>query len=361
MVDNKIVKQVVSSLLNQNESTSKTKLYGTVVVSEGTKFVKIDGSDTLTAIVEGTDVIDGDRVIVSLEDHQAIVLANITSPASARTAKNYMDFSETDEGLVIGELLNDDNDFNVLIKADGVYIRDGSTVLASYTGSGVSIGSGLIKALFTASGIDFDMGTGTGAMAGTYNAHLGAGMLALYRNYLGYDNYDGMLRLQPGYIEMEGQSGDGFTITDDSMTLDGWYYSKIVGSSIGLGSCTTSAVYTSNGTVIRFTIPLPTVLNSTITRLSFNCTVRCGGHYLIQLFSSGGSYVLLDTSVTSTQVYTYDGSADVIKNVRLYVDGVTTLGINCRIQFTSADAINNGLNNHAAVVDLSSIYIHCTA
>lgn len=144
MLDNKIVNQVVSALLNQNGGNNHpTKLYGTAVVNDGDKYVKLDGSDTLTAIVEGTEVIDGDRVLVSIENHQAVVVSNITSPASARTATSYMDFM--DGGLVIGELLDDGNDFNVLVKADGIYFRNGfgdnAVILAKYTGTNIILGS----------------------------------------------------------------------------------------------------------------------------------------------------------------------------------------------------------------------------
>lgn len=144
MLDNKIINQVVSALLNQNGgSKTLSRLYGTVEVVDGKKYVKLDGSDSLTAIVEGTEVMAGDRVLVSIENHQAVVVSNITSPASARTATSYMDFR--DGGLVIGELLDDGNDFNVLVKADGIYFRNGfgenAIELAKYTGTNIILGS----------------------------------------------------------------------------------------------------------------------------------------------------------------------------------------------------------------------------
>ena len=139
MLDNKIVNQVVNALLNQNGGRKEpTKLYGTVVVVDDKKYVKLDGSDTLTGIVEGTEVMADDRVLVSIENHQAVVLSNITSPASARTATNFMDFSE--EGLVIGQLTTPGGAPQSMIIGSlgegeqGIYLRVGENVIAKFIG-----------------------------------------------------------------------------------------------------------------------------------------------------------------------------------------------------------------------------------
>lgn len=136
----------------------ETKLYyGTITKVEevdGVRvpYVHLDGSDpnSETPLVEGTEVMVADRVIVTIENHKAVVMSNITSPASARTASSYMDLFP--EGLVIGEIDGDpsDIDFNVLIRSDGMYIRYGvesddpndpvPVILARYTVNGVVLG-----------------------------------------------------------------------------------------------------------------------------------------------------------------------------------------------------------------------------
>lgn len=50
------------------------------------KYVRIDGSDILTPVSEATDIQDGDRVMVSVQNHVATVIGNVTCPSSARTA-----------------------------------------------------------------------------------------------------------------------------------------------------------------------------------------------------------------------------------------------------------------------------------
>ena len=63
----------------------KQYVYGTITTGEGnTKYVKLDGSDMLTPISEVVVAEAGDRVLVSVENHQATVIGNITFPPSAR-------------------------------------------------------------------------------------------------------------------------------------------------------------------------------------------------------------------------------------------------------------------------------------
>lgn len=63
----------------------KQYVYGTITTGEGNaKYVKLDGSDMLTPIFEVVVAEAGDRVLVSVENHQATVIGNITFPPSAR-------------------------------------------------------------------------------------------------------------------------------------------------------------------------------------------------------------------------------------------------------------------------------------
>lgn len=63
----------------------KQYVYGTITTGEGNaKYVMLDGSDMLTPISEVVIAEAGDRVLVSVENHQATVIGNITFPPSAR-------------------------------------------------------------------------------------------------------------------------------------------------------------------------------------------------------------------------------------------------------------------------------------
>lgn len=71
--------------ITQGEKENKeTTVYGTIVESNGGKYVRLDGSDLLTPISLAADAINGERVTVMIKNHTAIVTGNISSPA-ART------------------------------------------------------------------------------------------------------------------------------------------------------------------------------------------------------------------------------------------------------------------------------------
>ena len=65
---------------NKKESTT----YGTVKVVGGVTYVQLDGSDLLTPYSSTADVKDGDRVQVTIKNHNATITGNLSSP-SART------------------------------------------------------------------------------------------------------------------------------------------------------------------------------------------------------------------------------------------------------------------------------------
>ena len=74
---------------NQKKTESQGKnVYGTIVESDGEVLVRLDGAELLTPISGVVDAKNGDRVLVSLADHSAVVLGNFTYKPSARdTAK----------------------------------------------------------------------------------------------------------------------------------------------------------------------------------------------------------------------------------------------------------------------------------
>lgn len=60
----------------------ETIVYGTVVVQNENKYVRLDGSEMLTPVAATADTIDGERVIVMIKNHTATITGNITSPAA---------------------------------------------------------------------------------------------------------------------------------------------------------------------------------------------------------------------------------------------------------------------------------------
>lgn len=100
---NELIKQFVKEL-NTKTETPKNYMYGVIqeIDEDEVKWVKMDGSDELAPVISATDAMVGDKVVVTMQDHGVIVVGNVTAPASARTATNFLRFDEN--GLIIGNL-----------------------------------------------------------------------------------------------------------------------------------------------------------------------------------------------------------------------------------------------------------------
>ena len=83
-LSNEIVSEFVKVTRDYMENKTETTLFGTIVVQDNSKYVRIDGSDLLTPVTLTADVQNNERVTVLIKDHAAIVTGNISSP-SART------------------------------------------------------------------------------------------------------------------------------------------------------------------------------------------------------------------------------------------------------------------------------------
>ena len=71
---------------NKPKEEKESTVYGTTVIQNGNKYVKLDGSELLTPASFTTNIADGERVTVLIKNHMAVVTGNITSPA-ARTSE----------------------------------------------------------------------------------------------------------------------------------------------------------------------------------------------------------------------------------------------------------------------------------
>lgn len=81
---------------SEKSKTSSVNLNGTAKIDEnGKKYVQIDGSDQFTPISELTDIQNGDRVLVTIENHKAIVIGNYSYPPSARKANEALETVKT--------------------------------------------------------------------------------------------------------------------------------------------------------------------------------------------------------------------------------------------------------------------------
>ena len=82
-LSNDLISQFVKATKAEKPKKTETTSYGTIVESDGSKWVKLDGSDQLTPINTTAVVADGDRVTVLIKDHNATVTGNLSDPAAS--------------------------------------------------------------------------------------------------------------------------------------------------------------------------------------------------------------------------------------------------------------------------------------
>lgn len=209
---NSILVSEFAKITNDDKKTTNegATVYGTYRVDGDCAYVQIDGSDTRTPVATTSEARNGDRVTVLIKNHRAIITGNLTDPSTTvksveerietgvgtiqetidnlktqldnqeitlddyrkaiaeakRMATDYIDFT-AGTGLVIG---SSSISSNVRIYSGGIDIRDGDTILASYTDDVIYLGnaSGTAK---------IDLCNGAGAIGafddnGEYNADL---------------------------------------------------------------------------------------------------------------------------------------------------------------------------------------------
>lgn len=88
-----ILKNFAKITDDSSKKTTSTSVHATAVVADGKKYAKIDGSNVLTPIAETTDVQTGDRILVTVENHTAVVIGNFTYPPSARNEQKALEES----------------------------------------------------------------------------------------------------------------------------------------------------------------------------------------------------------------------------------------------------------------------------
>lgn len=179
---NSILVSEFAKITNDNKETVNegTTVYGTYRVDGDGAYVQIDGSDTRTPVATTSEARNGDRVTVLIKNHRAIITGNLTDPSTTvksveerietgvgtiqetidnlktqldnqeitlddyrkaiaeakRMATDYIDFT-AGTGLVIG---SSSISSNVRIYSGGIDIRDGDTILASYTDDAIYLG-----------------------------------------------------------------------------------------------------------------------------------------------------------------------------------------------------------------------------
>lgn len=83
VLSNDLISQFVKATNDDTKAKSESTVKGTVVIYNGSKYVKLDGSDLLTPVETTATTKDGDRVTVTIKNHIATVTGNLSDPAAS--------------------------------------------------------------------------------------------------------------------------------------------------------------------------------------------------------------------------------------------------------------------------------------
>ena len=141
VIDPRVLFKTVKIVSPKKERITEAQVRGTIVYNSGEHYILLDGasSDSLTPIAnieEGSSdagFVAGDRVLVLIKNHQAIVTKNLTTGLQAQAAKDASSFitTITDEGITAERIIANDTFTNTLrannIRADDI-IADHATI-----------------------------------------------------------------------------------------------------------------------------------------------------------------------------------------------------------------------------------------
>ena len=82
-LSNDLISQFVKATQDKEQTKKESTAYGKIVKDGDKEYVQLDGSDLLTPIESTTVVKEGDRVIVTIKNHTAIVTGDFTNPSAS--------------------------------------------------------------------------------------------------------------------------------------------------------------------------------------------------------------------------------------------------------------------------------------
>ena len=84
-LDKQVASRFIREVSANDKKPAKTKVRGTVNIVGNDTYVILDGSESITPVTTTVGVNDGDRVIVDLDNHSAVVTGNESSNAIDET------------------------------------------------------------------------------------------------------------------------------------------------------------------------------------------------------------------------------------------------------------------------------------
>ena len=165
-LSNDLISQFIKVTNDSTGKKEKTKTYATVVESNGVMYVQLDGSELITPVDTTNILHEGDRVIVDINDHNAVASGNISNPSVSGVELSQTEDTlriEFKEGLEKLELAFQDGYYQGItrVSKDGIKVSHtgyGGYTEMTHSGFYLTNGAGNKVLQCTANGLEY---TGT--------------------------------------------------------------------------------------------------------------------------------------------------------------------------------------------------------
>lgn len=125
-----LINQFVKVVNYEKKESKESTVNGTYKLIDGVKYVQIDGSDIWTPVNSMVQADDGDRVKVSIKDHNAIITGNITNPSAGSSSVQDLKDTVDDHGNTIKQINNSiEQQGNSIIQIDNSIKQVENTIL----------------------------------------------------------------------------------------------------------------------------------------------------------------------------------------------------------------------------------------
>ena len=125
-----LINQFVKVVNYEKKESKESTVNGTYKVIDGVKYVQIDGSDIWTPVNSMVQADDGDRVKVSIKDHNATITGNITNPSAGSSSVQDIKDTVDEYGNTIKQINNSiEQQGNSIIQIDNSIKQVENTIL----------------------------------------------------------------------------------------------------------------------------------------------------------------------------------------------------------------------------------------
>ena len=125
-----LINQFVKVVNYEKKESKESTVNGTYKLIDGVKYVQIDGSDIWTPVNSMVQADDGDRVKVSIKDHNATITGNITNPSAGSSSVQDLKDTVDEHGNTIKQINNSiEQQGNSIIQIDNSIKQVENTIL----------------------------------------------------------------------------------------------------------------------------------------------------------------------------------------------------------------------------------------